>query len=1371
MFYIYANGESIYDPTVESFYLFEPKLKLEFGKAGSLEFTIPSTNLYFNKLRQLKTVVSVELDDEEIFRGRVLSIETDMQNFHKVYCEGDLSYLVDSVYKGVAYIGNTHDLFNKIIAAHNKMVEPYKRFTVGNVTIENRPVYIRGKSDGSQQSINAGYIDYKQIALDSIADEWNNSFDYIQTCLIDYTGGYLKTRREGNTTYIDLLEKYDGSTTQEIVFGENMLDLTQEVSAEDLFTVLIPLGDENLTVAAVNGGSIELEDPNAVAQYGRIVRTHVFSNVRSPATLLEDGKRYLATNVNIPVSITVKAVDMHLVDDTIDMIKIGTRVHLRAPVHGIVEYLTCTEIEYDLGNPANNTYTFGNPKQTLTQRYREDWRIQNSGDGGAGGAGAAAEAAEEENEKKQKELEGRVYGELLDIDPDNPDGKVSLKAFFQDYKNGKKILEQEVGIDFDAEGTGGNGNVNLHTLRTAIDDQGREVQRGLAELRQDVTDEQSAMNLRVEHLVDLNDENSKKIAELGVRADDQGSTIYGLAERIDLKAEASDLALTNQNLSDTRLSLSRKFGIDVDATTGVVNIGTLAQTVKKQGDKIEVISENYAGMKQYVDDEVAEVSLVAQNANNAAAELKLTAKEQKTTLQALNVDVIDLGTSLVDIQGTLKAVNAEINNLKAKEITADQIAAKLGNISTLRVNTLIASSLFTGSYSEENRVVTGRTLVSNLNYLGKSGHPGNNHAHTITENDDGTITLGYACSEPQSFNIKATKTYKEGVAAAERAANIKTIRIDYYETNPITYNSDTNKYTIKLTATAVNKNNEDIYTLQSRSFTFDASDAYQAGLDDGNAGDEEAIAAAVKNVSLRDVTSIVSSSQSYDQVTISNERATRTANGYLQGNVRVFLSNGNNYDVVVGIADTKAFDAGKASVRTIQVHTPGSDIYPDLKETFNSQNGTTTIQIKARAVENNEESVTTLYTTGAAAYEAGQTKAQQEWQNYVVVNKPIQVSDSRNDNLETHYTTLNVRGSATYNKTTKYSDETELKIYCLSHYTAGETAGKNSVDFKSLTEVSWDAQYNNAITFTDTDTNHGTVYYSGGILRGRALLTLNGNNKTRYIRVNMPGNQAYNAGKALAGLSSVSGTSYDSSTKLTANVTNIDEVVSSSNKKTVYACFNINTNDGKTAVYKIGINATDSYNAGKTAGETSGGNAVKVDAVSGANYDNKSTLTAMIGSSQVGDYQSSYLFGKVKITLSSGKNPVYALIKMHGKKAYDAGKALAGLSSVSGTSYDSSTKLTASVTNIDEIVTSSNKKTVYACFNINTNDGKTAVYKIGINATDSYDAGKAAGRTQGQNDVYSQLVQVNQWTEYYMYNEQTGQYVFEKDPLYKFKSW
>ena len=573
MFYIYANGKMIYHLANPELYLVQPKLTLEMGKAGSLEFGIMPDHAYYNRLSQLSTIVTVEYDDVEIFRGRVLSNKRNFQNMREVYCEGNLSYLVDTVQKFKKYNGTVKSFFKEVIANHNTRIkDEEKKFTVGNITVENRTLKLVGQDDNP----NEGKIDYKQIALNSITDEWNTTFDLIQTCIIDYVGGYLSTRRQNGVTYIDLLaapsDLEGNTTTQEIELGVNMMDFEEEISAEDLFTVLIPLGDDNLTIKSVNNGSDELVDANAVAQYGRIIKTHVFSNVNEASTLLENGRRYLASNANIPTTLTVNALDMHIINPEYEAIHLCDKVHIKSTVHALVEYLTCTKIEYDLENPSNDKYTFGNPTQTLTQRYREDKRKEsdtygNSGFGGGGGAAAdAAEAAsdvqEEEVEKSLKDL----YDHYIDIheDVDPHDGTISLGATYKAIKDLRKVLGGW-GIDaFAGEDSHGNvmGSINLNTFYT-------DTLSGLSSNSTRIEQVSNATESRIDSVVEGFD---GRISQISQTVDEHGSAIELKADTVTVNAiktridNLEAINITTKNLSSQISMIER-----ISALSGIVS--------------------------------------------------------------------------------------------------------------------------------------------------------------------------------------------------------------------------------------------------------------------------------------------------------------------------------------------------------------------------------------------------------------------------------------------------------------------------------------------------------------------------------------------------------------------------------------------------------------------------------------------------------------------------------------------------------------------------------------------------------------------------------------------------------------------------------
>lgn len=564
MFYIYADGELLYYPMNQNRTVIKPKLTLEVGKAGSLSFGLLPSNMLYDRLRKLKTVITVEWDTVEIFRGRILSMERAFTNVKTVYCEGNLSFLVDSVQKGEAYTGTTRALFRKIVAAHNARVDADKQFKIGNVTIDDREIIISGQSESEGDS---GAIDYQQIAINSIVNEWSSTFDYIQSCLIDYVGGYLRTRKESDGLYLDYVKEYGGTAKQEIEFGVNMLDLTEEVTAEELFTVLIPLGDENLTISSVNGGSDELVDEEAVVTYGRIVRTHVFDNVNKPETLLENGRRYLASNVHIPTTFTITAVDLHVINPNTPEIHIGDKVTTRSAPHSLNDAFMCTKIEYDLEDASQTEYTFGNPKQTLTQRYRRDARkqsetqTQNSARGG-GGAGKKAE------EDAVEQATDKVYREWIDYDPNNPDAKMSLGALSVLTNKAMETLHTEVGINFDGSNfDNGGGNLNLYAIQKTVDENKAVNDQRYAALDLKVDENQAYAATIAKFAYEVDGKVQENVAKIEATATALGSRIDIVADEVNINAKK----ITNINSEITKVK--KLIADEVEALRAKIELG------------------------------------------------------------------------------------------------------------------------------------------------------------------------------------------------------------------------------------------------------------------------------------------------------------------------------------------------------------------------------------------------------------------------------------------------------------------------------------------------------------------------------------------------------------------------------------------------------------------------------------------------------------------------------------------------------------------------------------------------------------------------------------------------------------------------------
>lgn len=135
---IYAPGSAL-DTTK----LISPTLTREFGKAGSLEFTIPLGNVAHSALQKLKTVVSVEQDGKEIWQGRVMNHEQDFLLRQKVYCEGELAYLNDTdVPPYTAKDVTIRQFLDFLCKNHTSLTDSYKSFRIGNVTVEGQKRYV-----------------------------------------------------------------------------------------------------------------------------------------------------------------------------------------------------------------------------------------------------------------------------------------------------------------------------------------------------------------------------------------------------------------------------------------------------------------------------------------------------------------------------------------------------------------------------------------------------------------------------------------------------------------------------------------------------------------------------------------------------------------------------------------------------------------------------------------------------------------------------------------------------------------------------------------------------------------------------------------------------------------------------------------------------------------------------------------------------------------------------------------------------------------------------------------------------------------------------------------------------------------------------
>lgn len=337
----YADDALLYSPGDEELSVLSPVLETQCNAAGTLTFVLLPEHPMYSALHKMRTRIDVRQDNEIIWRGRVLETETDFYRQKTVTCEGELTYLVDSVlhpYKLANYDGTAAGLFRLYMTRHNEAVSEAQQFQIGSIDIE------------TLSSVeNTGY---------------GNTWDEISGNLIDVHGGFLRIRYDGDVRYLDWTKESGTSCGQVIRFGENLLDLSEYVSASEVVTCLIPYAGQSgsqITISSVNGGKDYIEDAAGIALYGRIWGVTEF-DTKDASTLLEMAKENLQKRLKETITITISAVDLHLLDVNAESFRVGDKVRVVSPPHGIDAEYTCTAISLDLVSPDQSEYTFGTPE-------------------------------------------------------------------------------------------------------------------------------------------------------------------------------------------------------------------------------------------------------------------------------------------------------------------------------------------------------------------------------------------------------------------------------------------------------------------------------------------------------------------------------------------------------------------------------------------------------------------------------------------------------------------------------------------------------------------------------------------------------------------------------------------------------------------------------------------------------------------------------------------------------------------------------------------------------------------------------------------------------------------------------------------------
>lgn len=355
---VFCDNELIYTTGVDSdLILISPSVTVELNKSGSCEFTVPPTHPAYDKIQKLVSEISVYSDDELIFCGRPTEVSLDFWNRKKIHCEGELSYLTDSIQRPAEYHNVTvRGYLETLIEIHNGQVGEDKQFQVGRVTVTD-------PNDSIYRYTN-----------------WENTLTSIKEDLVDDLGGYIFIRHEDGKRYIDYIADLPEDDSQMVSFGENLLDFTKDSDLSSIATAIIPLGarleespikalEAYTTIESVNDGVDYVYDKEAVKRCGYIFQVVHWDNVTEPSNLKTKGEKYLKESQWENLTIEAKAIDLHFINGDVNQLKLGYSIKVISKPHGMYARFPISKMTIKLDSVSNNTITFGTTQRVTLESH------------------------------------------------------------------------------------------------------------------------------------------------------------------------------------------------------------------------------------------------------------------------------------------------------------------------------------------------------------------------------------------------------------------------------------------------------------------------------------------------------------------------------------------------------------------------------------------------------------------------------------------------------------------------------------------------------------------------------------------------------------------------------------------------------------------------------------------------------------------------------------------------------------------------------------------------------------------------------------------------------------------------------------------
>lgn len=438
MYRITYNGIEIYGPSLDMAVL-NPVLETELNAAGTLTFTLPITrndghDAIWESIQVFRGEVQVWEGDDCIWFGRPLQIVRDWNNQKKVVCEGALAYFNDSIqltkeykrkqtplYADPDVYGNKKGFLNELVRLHNEAVRTSNNYE----QYGDRQIYI------DEDSV----IDVDNELVWRQTD-YQTTAECIQSMCLDTNGGYILLRKveiPGTTptqykTVLDWRKEAPYGTSQPITFGENLLDINQDLNGSDLCTVLYASGPDDYVKDVSKAKNYKEDDPDhppyevppaeggkghvlhskpdeyivhleGYKKYGRIVKQKDFdlnehdeyTDEQKANQLFKKAAKWLDDQNKNETTIEISSADLHYLPnhENYGKLRIGQIVSVHSGVHDVDDDFPIYKVSLNLDSGVKKVTIGTPPKKELTDIIKTSTSSSTRGSSGSSGSGSS----------------------------------------------------------------------------------------------------------------------------------------------------------------------------------------------------------------------------------------------------------------------------------------------------------------------------------------------------------------------------------------------------------------------------------------------------------------------------------------------------------------------------------------------------------------------------------------------------------------------------------------------------------------------------------------------------------------------------------------------------------------------------------------------------------------------------------------------------------------------------------------------------------------------------------------------------------------------------------------------------------------------